>query len=140
MMLRPASPALLLFILAVLTLLFDFATSSDTPVKLIAETCAWPILFLTTTIIVSFQVRQQNLETLSVDDFQWIEKNEAKVAIYFLCAHICSVAATGHPLRSNVPIYKAFAAQVITRRFCYRPLLRRQNSSPRSPAIVLQRL
>jgi hypothetical protein len=101
---RLVLPPLLLLTLGVLTLLFDLVTPPDTPAKFIAESIAWPILFLATTILVPFQIWRQKLETLSFDEFQWIEKNEANVAIWFLLAHVCSAAATGsgHCLWPNV--------------------------------------
>jgi len=103
---RLVSPPLLLLVtLGVLTLLFDLVTPPDTPAMFIAESIAWAILFLATTILVPFQIWRRKLETLSFDIFQRIEKNEANVAICFLLAHVCSAAATGsgHRLWPDVP-------------------------------------
>lgn len=94
-MMRLVLPPLLLFTLGVLTLLSDLVIPPDTSTKFIADSIAWSIIFLATTILVPFQIWRQKLETLSFDKLQWIEKNEASVAIYFLLAHACSVAATG---------------------------------------------
>jgi hypothetical protein len=104
-MIRIVLPPLLLLTLGVLTLFSDLITPPDAPAKFIAESTAWPIIFLATTILVPFQIWRKKLETLSFDKFQWIEANEANVAICFLLAHVCSAAATGsgHHLWPNVP-------------------------------------
>jgi hypothetical protein len=104
-MMRFVVPPLLLLTVGVLTLLLDLVTPPDTPAKFITESIAWPILFLATTVLVQFQVWRQKLETLSFDKFQWIEKNEANIAIWFLLAHVCSATATvsGNCLWPSVP-------------------------------------
>jgi hypothetical protein len=107
----------LLFILCGLTSLLELYSPRTPLESLIATSIAWPIIFVATCILQSFQSWGRAPEP-SLDKSQGIEPNVVKVAVCFVLAHLCSAAMIG----SREYVFANVSTQLddsLTPRFCY---------------------
>src|SRR5208282_3823006 len=84
---------LLLFILCILTFLFDLYSPPDTLANLIAPSIAWSILFAATFIPVAVQIWGVKHAGPSLEALRGIEQNTVHIPVCFLLVHLCSAAA-----------------------------------------------
>jgi hypothetical protein len=82
-----------LLVLGILTFFRDQLVPNDTLAALFAPCLAWTLVFIATAIFIPLQIWRQKLEKSS--NFRLLERSDAKIAICFILAHICSASSNG---------------------------------------------